>query len=82
MDTKGKNISKRKENKIRDNTGKTVIIKEEKCPQDHACPAVKACPVNALFQKGYSAPTIDYDKCIKCGRCVDVCPMGAIVFDS
>lgn len=48
------------------------------CPQNHPCPAVQVCPVGALTQKGYSAPSVDKDKCIDCNRCVDFCPMGAL----
>ena len=55
----------------------SVIIK--KCPQNHPCPAVKVCPVNALSQSGYKAPVVDKDKCIDCYKCVDFCPMGALV---
>ena len=29
-------------------------------------------------QAGYGAPVADMDKCIKCGKCVRYCPMGAI----
>lgn len=56
-----------------------VII--EKCPQNHKCPAVKICPVNALSQKGFAAPIVDYDKCIKCGKCANFCPKKALVLE-
>lgn len=49
------------------------------CPQNHPCPSVKICPVGALNQNGYKAPTVDYDKCTKCGKCVKFCPMRALV---
>jgi ferredoxin len=49
-----------------------------RCPQNHPCPSVRVCPVGAIFQKGYSAPQIDMEKCIKCAKCIDFCPMGAI----
>lgn len=54
-------------------------IVPEKCPQDHACPAVKACPVEALVQKGFNAPEIDESKCISCNKCVETCPRQAII---
>ena len=44
-------------------------IKVENCPQNHKCPAVNVCPVGALSQKDFEAPEIDYDKCIRCGKC-------------
>jgi ferredoxin len=56
---------------------KIEIIKD-KCPQNHKCPAVGVCPVGALSQDGYQAPSIDEQKCIGCGKCVQVCPTGAI----
>lgn len=53
-----------------------VII--EKCPQNHKCPAIKVCPVDALTQEGNKAPVVDKDKCIECYKCTDYCPMGAL----
>ena len=35
------------------------------CPQDHKCPAVGVCPVGALSQEGFHAPTVDHDICIQ-----------------
>ena len=60
---------------------KTLSIKVENCPQNHKCPAVKVCPVGALSQNGFSAPEIDYDKCIACGRCSNFCPKKALVLE-
>lgn len=53
-----------------------IIVKEERCPKNHACPAIRVCPVNAIHQTGYNAPTVDQDVCINCGKCVRACPMG------
>lgn len=58
---------------------KELEIIVEKCPQDHKCPAVKICPVNALSQDGFNAPNIDHKKCIKCGKCANFCPKKALV---
>ena len=52
------------------------------CPQDHACPAVDACPTGALKQEGVAAPTVDAASCTDCLACVDVCPSGAITEES
>lgn len=54
-----------------------III--EKCPQNHNCPAIKVCTVGALSQDRFNAPKIDYNKCIKCGKCSDFCPKNALV---
>lgn len=59
---------------------KTKVIKS-RCPQNHSCPSVNVCPVNALEQEGHNAPTVIEDMCIKCGKCVKFCPMGAIQFE-
>ena len=58
---------------------KKLEIRKENCPQNHKCPAVKACPVGALSQTDFSAPVIDYEKCIGCGKCASVCPKKARV---
>ncbi len=54
-------------------------IRKENCPQNHKCPAVKACPAGALSQKDFEAPVSDYEKCISCGKCASVCPKKALV---
>ena len=56
-----------------------IHVITERCPQNHSCPSVKICPVKALSQKGFSAPTIDEEKCIDCGKCVSFCPKKALV---
>lgn len=55
-----------------------VSVIPDRCPQNHPCPAVRACPAGALTQKGFSAPTVDTKKCIDCGQCVLICPRGAL----
>jgi formate hydrogenlyase subunit 6/NADH:ubiquinone oxidoreductase subunit I len=60
--------------------GKFLNINIHRCPQNHYCPAVKVCPVDALSQDGYKAPTVDVAECIKCGQCVETCPTGALNF--
>lgn len=60
---------------------RTLIINKRRCPQNHACPAVKVCPVEALSQKNFAAPLVDMDKCIKCGKCVKYCPMRALTLE-
>ena len=56
-----------------------VIIKKDRCPQNHPCPMVRSCPTGAIVQDGMNAPEIDEEKCIDCGKCVKGCPMGAFI---
>jgi len=60
------------------NADQMLVVNKKRCPQNHACPAVRVCPVGALTQNGYKAPTVNADKCIKCGKCVRFCPMRAL----
>lgn len=56
-------------------------VKAHRCPQNHPCPSVRVCPVGALSQEGFAAPTVNQEKCIKCGKCVRYCPMKALVLE-
>ena len=60
---------------------KKLKVIKERCPQNHKCPSVKICPVNALRQEEFNAPTVDHDKCIRCGKCVEFCPKKALVLE-
>ena len=55
-----------------------IKIDSIKCPQDHPCPLIKMCPVDAISQEGVGLPKIDNDKCIKCLVCVANCPLNAV----
>lgn len=70
-----KNAKERVEEDVSD---KRIVVNAQRCPQNHPCPSVQVCPAEALSQKGFDAPTVDMDKCIKCGKCVKHCPRGAI----
>jgi formate hydrogenlyase subunit 6/NADH:ubiquinone oxidoreductase subunit I len=37
------------------------------------------CASGALTQRGYDAPIVDLSKCTGCGKCVGVCPTGALM---
>jgi len=54
-----------------------VYVIQERCPQDHSCPALPHCPTKAIIQEGYNAPEIITDKCIACGQCIKICPKKA-----
>lgn len=69
------------EEESKDKDAMTLTVKKSRCPQNHACPSVGVCPVGALIQNGYAAPTVDTDKCIKCGKCVRFCPKKALVLE-
>jgi len=49
------------------------------CPQNHRCPIVRICPVEAISQNGYGLPVINQEKCIACGKCKTYCPMHAVI---
>ena len=62
------------------NNRKLVVLKH-RCPQNHPCPSIRVCPVNALSQTGFNAPDVDNDNCVKCGKCINYCPMKALTLE-
>jgi ferredoxin len=69
------------ETQKKDKKDMALTVKTSRCPQNHPCPSIRVCPVGALSQKGYAAPVVDMDKCIKCGKCVRFCPMRALALE-
>lgn len=55
-----------------------LTIDAARCPQNHRCPLLTVCPVQAITQQGHGLPVIDAQKCIECGKCMKFCGMGAI----
>ena len=55
-----------------------ITIDKNRCPQNHKCPAIKVCPVNAISQTDYKLPVINNEICIECKKCIKFCPMRAI----
>jgi len=47
-------------------------IDESQCTRCNTC--VNSCPVNALSNANHSVPTFDYEKCINCWCCHELCP--------
>lgn len=58
-----------------------LVVNKNRCPQNHPCPSVRVCPVKALTQVGFRAPAANQEECIRCGKCVKYCPMGAITLE-
>jgi Fe-S-cluster-containing hydrogenase component 2 len=53
-----------------------IEVNEMACPKNHACPAVKRCPEEAIIQDDmHSAPRIDHERCTECGACASACPV-------
>jgi len=50
-----------------------IEIQASACPQNHPCPVVRLCPVEALKQDGYAAPEVDQEACIDCCACTSAC---------
>ncbi|NTV54997.1 MAG: 4Fe-4S binding protein [Candidatus Moranbacteria bacterium] len=42
----------------------------------------RICPAKAIGQEGFSAPTVDHERCLACGKCVKTCPYQAFSFES
>ncbi len=56
-----------------------ILLITENCTLDHSCTAVKRCPGQALIQEAFNAPTIEKERCIICGRCVNACSKGVFL---
>ncbi len=56
----------------------TSSMVTDNCRGCLAHPCMSVCPVSAISMVNGKS-TIDQDKCIRCGRCVDICPYHAIV---
>ena len=54
------------------------VVTEEPCSMCEAC--VEACKEDAIFlDPAKEGPVIDSDRCLKCGKCMPVCPTGSLV---
>jgi uncharacterized protein (DUF362 family)/Pyruvate/2-oxoacid:ferredoxin oxidoreductase delta subunit len=51
-------------------------IREESCTQCHTC--VNSCPTGALTNTNKSVPRFNYDLCINCWCCHELCPDKAV----
>lgn len=51
-----------------------IVVNAQACPQNHPCPAVRSCPMEAIVQDDvFSAPRIVHDLCTDCGACTLAC---------
>ncbi len=62
---------------------KKVRVNPKKCPHNHSCSTIKACPAGAISQQdAKSLPVVDSKRCIGCGKCVRLCRKGAFEFEN
>ncbi len=58
--------------------GKTILADADaECPNDHLMLSIERKKFETLFQP---IPKWDFNKCVKCGKCAEVCKQDAIVF--
>lgn len=58
-----------------------IKIVKERCPHNHKCRVIALCPMDALSQKEKEVPKINYKKCIKCQKCITLCPKKVFVLE-
>ncbi|MBM2831073.1 MAG: hypothetical protein HW414_125 [Dehalococcoidia bacterium] len=64
----------------------TAFLNVERCQPERCdrgiCLARKHCPVKAIFQEGpRETPFLSGGMCNGCGKCVEACPMKAILMN-
>lgn len=57
---------------------KDQYLISDACRGCYARPCLANCPVNAIVFKNGKA-SIDQDKCIRCGKCQEVCPFNSVL---
>ena len=54
------------------------VVTDEPCSMCEAC--VEACKEDAIFlDDEKDGPVVDHDRCLKCGKCMPVCPTGSLI---
>jgi len=71
---------KRGNKNIRKNKKAKII--QAKCDRSPFCPVKRVCPTGAVERAGFfmGKVVINDEKCIGCGRCIQVCPHNAVSF--
>jgi Fe-S-cluster-containing hydrogenase component 2 len=71
---------KRGNKNIRKNKKARII--QAKCDRSPFCPVKRFCPTGAVERAGFfmGKVVINDEKCIGCGRCIQVCPHNAVSF--
>jgi carbon-monoxide dehydrogenase iron sulfur subunit len=77
------------EKKFSPNLSRITVIKKDKygldspilCHQCDPCPAIDACPNDALTKTNLGVIHVDGEKCTGCGTCVDACVFDAVKLD-
>ncbi|MGM0396830.1 MAG: 4Fe-4S binding protein [Bacillota bacterium] len=61
---------------------KIAKIIEAKCDRSPFCPVKRVCPTGAVERAGFfmGKVIINDEKCIGCGKCIQICPHNAVSF--
>jgi len=72
----------KRNNKKSSSKSKIAKIIELKCDKSPFCPVKRVCPTGAVERAGFfmGKITINDEKCIGCGKCIQVCPHNAVSF--
>jgi len=71
-----------KHKKSNSKKSKTMYIMEAKCDRSPFCPSKRVCPTGAIERAGFfmGKLVVNDEKCIGCGKCIQVCPHSAVTF--
>lgn len=61
--------------------GLTTGFEAHLCVACDPAPCAVVCPTEALTQRKGGGVIVKHDKCIKCGKCAEECPVDAIYLD-
>lgn len=66
---------------------KRAYVNPNQCDRSPLCPSRRACPVKAISQEklgliARGPAVVNSEACISCGKCIPMCPHGAITLKS